>query len=445
MAIPTRTLLRPTTCPHCWAKFEPQDILWISSHSDLLGDPRLGPEQPQRFLPTRFNLQGYALDSRGFVCQSLACPKCHLPVPRVLLETEPTFLSILGTPACGKSFFLTALTWELRRLLPTHFGLSFADADTLSNRSLNEYEESLFLNPKADELVPLADLIRKTELQGELYNTVMYGNQNVSYPRPFLFTVQPLEHHPYAIQAPRVARVLCLYDNAGEHFLTGQDSTASPVTRHMARASILFYLFDPTQDPRFQKLIRQNKPALAGAPSSRTSRQEVVLQEAAGRVRRVLGLSQGAKHTRPLIVVLTKYDVWAHLLPEADCAEPWVIKENLAGLDLERIENRSREVRALLLQVSPELVAAAEGFAEEVIYVPTSALGESPTLGEQGKGLAIKPAAIKPIWATVPFLYGMCRWMPGLIPSRKRRQGQDSSADGRGVAGRLQPLDGFAT
>ena len=79
----------------------------------------------------------------------LDCPRCHLTLPRVLLEVEPTFISILGTPACGKSFLLAALAWQLRRLLPQQFGLSFADADPLSNRVLHEYEESLFLNPRA--------------------------------------------------------------------------------------------------------------------------------------------------------------------------------------------------------------------------------------------------------------------------------------------------------
>src|SRR5207302_699308 len=173
------SLLRRPICPHCWTAFSPEDVLFIAAHSDLLGDPRLGPEQLQRFLPTRFDLEGNALDAKGFACQSLACPKCHLPLPRALLETEPLFVSILGTPACGKSYFLTAMTWELRRMLPQQFALTFSDADTISNRSLNEFEELLFLNPKANELICLADLIRKTELQGELYDTVMYGNQVV--------------------------------------------------------------------------------------------------------------------------------------------------------------------------------------------------------------------------------------------------------------------------
>jgi hypothetical protein len=421
-------LLRRPTCPHCWTTFAPEEVLWVSAHADLLGDPRLGPEQPQRFLPTRFNPDGKALDAKGFACNTLACPRCHLPLPRALLETEPFFVSILGTPACGKSFFLTAMTWELRRLLPLHFGIAFADADPVANRSLNEYEELLFLNPRPDELVAMADLIRKTELQGELYDTVTFGDQAVSYPRPFLFALHPQEKHPNHAAARKLSRVLCLYDNAGEHFQPGQDTTASPVTQHLAQSRLLLYLFDPTQDQRFRKLCQEGSNASPSVAISRTSRQETVLLEAAARVRRYTGLAQNAKHARPLIVVLTKFDAWAHLLPDADRKEPVVFsRDRLAGMDLDRIEKRSQDVRALMLKVCPEVVTAAEGFAQQVVYVPVSALGRSPVLN-RSRSLAIQPREIRPVWVTVPLLYGICRWLPGLVPAFKRRQDRERAA-----------------
>jgi len=124
-------LLRRMTCPHCWKAFAPEEVLWISMHPDLVGDPRLdGPRQDgskplnpksRRFLPSRFTVEGEAIDVRGHVCHDLACPHCHLAVPRAFLEFEPTFVSILGTPGCGKSFYLAALTWEMRSLLPARF------------------------------------------------------------------------------------------------------------------------------------------------------------------------------------------------------------------------------------------------------------------------------------------------------------------------------------
>src|SRR5262249_7615733 len=155
----------------------------------------------------------------------------------------------------------------------------FTDADPSSNRALNECEESLFLNADEHRLIPLGSLIRKTELQGELYDTVAYGQQTVSYPRPFLFAMQPRDGHPGG-DPQRLSRILCLYDNAGEHFHPGQDTTASPVTRHLAQSRAIIFLFDPTQDRRFRAVCRGSDQAGAAQRSSRLSRQETILVEA---------------------------------------------------------------------------------------------------------------------------------------------------------------------
>ncbi len=55
-------LLPHVTCPHCWERFAPEQVVWISEHVDLLGDPLLGPERQQRFLPSRFTIDGDAID-----------------------------------------------------------------------------------------------------------------------------------------------------------------------------------------------------------------------------------------------------------------------------------------------------------------------------------------------------------------------------------------------
>ena len=116
---------------------------------------------------------------RGFACHALACPNCHLPIPRPLLEMEPMFLSILGAPASGKSYFLAAMTWKLRQTLPKHFALAFGDADPISNHRLHEYEEMQFLNPDPDALVA----IEKTATQGDMYDSVLFGEQAISFHR----------------------------------------------------------------------------------------------------------------------------------------------------------------------------------------------------------------------------------------------------------------------
>jgi hypothetical protein len=421
-------LLPRITCPHCWAHFQPEDVLWVSEHVDLLGDPVLGPEQQRRFLPSRFTVEGDAVDARSMACRHLACPHCHLAVPRSMLELEPLFLSILGAPASGKSYFLTAMTWQLRKVLPLSFSVAFTDADPAANRILNECEEGLFLNGRESELVPLGNLIRKTELQGELYDTVSLGQQTINYPRPFLFSMQPTADHRQGEKGAALARMLCLYDNAGEHFQPGQDTTSSPVTRHLARSRAILFLFDPTQDKRFRAACRLSAAADSGPREVRLSRQETILTEAAARFRRHAGVSHNTRYDRPLIVVLSKFDAWRHLLGTADDGEPWKSAGGVSALDIDRIETQSASLRRIMLAHCPDVVTAADSFASDVIYVPVSALGDRVELDPASKLPGIRPANIEPHWVTVPILYALSRALPGLIPRLKRRNpNQDGS------------------
>jgi hypothetical protein len=406
--------LRPRiTCPHCWDKFAPEQILWVSSHAELMGDRVLGPEAPSRFLPTRFNVQGQAIDARGMACQTLACPRCHLPIARDLIESDPLFISIIGVPSSGKSYFLASMTWQLRRVLPANFHVTFGDADTVSNRSLNEYEETLFLSDARQELVA----IRKTELQGELYDQIRLGQQIMSLPRPFLFTLRPTSSHPRASSSTEVSRVLCLYDNAGEHFQPGMDSASAPVTQHLAKSRVLMFLYDPTQDVRFREKLRTFSQDPQLSSTARAQRQETVLTEAALRVRRHAGLGSAQKLDRPLIVIVAKSDVWAPLVEADLVSEPLVSIPNhqQAMVDVGRIERTSAILRAMMRHYAPEFVAAAEDFCQHVIYIPVSSLGQAPQEDPQTKALGVRPGDIHPRWVTVPILYTFAKWSVGLI------------------------------
>ncbi len=420
------------TCPHCWNEFPPDRALWIAQHPDLVGDPRLGADQPQRFLPTRFNVQGAAIDLRGFACHGLACPKCHLGMPRPMFEMRPMFLSILGSPASGKSYFLAAMTWRLRSVLPKYFAVGFNDADPVLNHRLQEYESLQFLNPNQDALVA----IEKTEEQGDLYDMVFYGDQAVTYPRPFVFSLLPLEGHPNVRASQKVARSICLYDNAGESFLPGSDTSLSPVTRHLALSRVLMFLFDPTQDMRYRRLSSgktadpQMMERAERLQRERAVRQETILSEAAQRVRRYAGLAESQKHDRPLIVVVTKFDCWKHLLAGATLPAVRIAnsQNGHSAVNVAGIEDVSRLVRALLWKISPEIVSAAESFASQVLYVPVSATGRGPETDPQTGALGFRPKDMKPIWAEVPMLYTLSRWTQGLVPFVK--PGAASKSDG---------------
>ena len=96
---PTR---RGIVCPHCWHRFDVEEFLFIARHQSLVGDPVLGADAQQRFLPSRFTPEGNAIDSAGTSCPDMACPRCHLRIPQPASEMPPLFLSSpgqLSTPA----------------------------------------------------------------------------------------------------------------------------------------------------------------------------------------------------------------------------------------------------------------------------------------------------------------------------------------------------------
>ncbi len=420
------------TCPHCWHVLLPEQALYVAQHPDLVGDPRLGSDAATRFLPSRFGPDCAALDPRGFACHELACPNCHLVIPRALFEIEPVFLSILGAPASGKSYFLASMTWQLRKVLPKHFSLSFGDADPRSNLTLHEYEQVQFLNANQDAIVQIA----KTGEQGDWYDEVNFDGQNVRFVHPYLFTMAPSESHPNYQGAAKLSRAVCLYDNAGEHFLPGADRGNVPVTRHMALSSAIMFLFDPTQDPRFRSACegKTADPQMM-ARTRRTERespvrQETILLEAAQRVRRHAGLSQKAKHRRPLVVVVPKYDCWWFMLDRPRLSDPWtsVADGTMSAIQLDVIDSLSTRLRSILWEMTPEFVSAAESFAEEVIYVPVSATGCSPIVDPQSGHVGFRPRDLNPMWVETPLLYVLARYFQGILPvSRPKAMGLEAA------------------
>lgn len=413
------SLRQRITCPHCWHVYSPETSLWVAQHESLLGDPALGAEQYQRFLPTRFNVDGAALDARGFPCHAIACPRCHLPVPRKLLELAPLFISFIGAPSSGKSYFLTAMTWEMRQTLARDFAMTFSDAEPAANRDLNEYEEQLFLSKHPEKLY----ILNKTETEGDHYNSVTLGNQTIQYLRPFFFSVTPTEQHPNYKIASELSRALCLYDNAGESFLPGADRAAAPVTRHLALSRVRFFLFDPTQDPRFRRACGSQSGDPQMHAQARTSRQETILHEAADRVQRYAQASSESSQDRPLVVVVTKLDAWSQMLDHTDWSLPWKRNKKLGicVVNTAEVEEVSREIRELLLKLTPEVVTAAEGFSRQVVYIPASAIGGRPEVDPASGMLAVRPKSVNPIWVQVPLIYSLAKWVSGLIPRVERK------------------------
>ncbi len=408
-------LLPLVTCPTCWNRFPPEEILWVAAHGSLIGDSRAGGAEPRRFLPTLFTVDGHALDEKGEACHDLACPRCHAIVNRGLLEMEPLFLSILGAPSSGKSFYLATMIHSAGPMLSQRFRLRFENAAPRGNQMITEYVKTLFDYDDHSKLVKL----EKTDLTGNGYFQSRVGDQDLLLSRPYLYSVQPDEAHPLHDRRRDVSRMVCLYDNAGEHFLPGAVTTLTPVIDHMARSEALLFIYDPTQEAAFRRACRSSgSPSLdpqleAGAI---TYPQADVLSEAAARVKQLTSMPATEKFDRPLIVIVQKFDVWRNLLQESLNALDEVIQpesDGAAHLQLDVLQQVSNVVEELLMRYGPSIVTAARGFAREVIFIPVTATGRSPVVaGKDARGrpdLRFDPSQIHPRWVELPFFYALHR------------------------------------
>jgi hypothetical protein len=232
-----------------------------------------------------------------------------------------------------------------------------------------------------------------------------------------MFSLDVLPEHPWSEKkGDSLHQTLVLYDNAGEHFQSGRDSASDPGTRHLVQSEGMFFVFDPTKNVAFRELCESEDPQMrAGA---RVERQEPLLTEALERIKRHSGNASREDLDRPLVVIVTKYDAWQSLL-NWDLPQPWTPADEMsvAGLDQARLRATSLAVRDLLQRVTPEVVATAESFSSRVIYLPTSALGHSPTLHQQENGaeaLLVRPCDVRPVWVAVPMLYMLALF--GMIP-----------------------------
>jgi len=411
-----KQLLRKITCPNCWLRFSSSDILFVAKHPDLVGDAIVGSNEFLRFEPERFDVHGNAVDPKGFSTSELACPKCHLQIPELMLEIPPFFISFVGAPASGKSYFLATMSWELRKLMPK-MGLTFTDADPSANSHIQEYEHTLFLS--ADPDTPTE--IRKTQTDDpKLHKQVLLDGAAVHVPIPLQFLLRPTATSKHSQKAQEIGRVIVMYDNAGEHFLPKILDSTSQVVQHLARSKLIFMLFDPTQDSRFRNHCKINESKTIYNSNTATEpfliRQETLLREMAVRIRRYMQISEGKRLHKPLIILVAKCDIWGDAVGISIDREPYINSDNELVIDMPAVEHKSEQLRTLFNEICPELVATAENLTSTVRFIPVSSLGTQPELlqKQDRQFYGIKPSQIKPKWVTVPLVYSLFKWLSAL-------------------------------
>ena len=399
-------------CPSCRVSFAPSEVLFVAEDARLVGDPVAGPTQQLRFLPTRFDVGGAALDPEGARCTRVACPRCRIEFPRAMIELPSAFISVVGAPGSGKSHLLAAMTWGLRRER-ARAGAFMVDTEPKLNARLHRDENILFGAPDSTELVRLA----KTEIAGDalLYRTACVKGKDETLPLPLIFTLHLGAQSAEDIASSQLdniqpathgASLVVLYDNAGEHFLPGADESAQPVTRHLSQSRAIVFVFDPTQDPRFRAAVGMSENGGANI------RQDLVLTETFARVRHHRSRHAADDLDVPLILVLSKADAWSKAANIDLSVEPYLPS---GGLDFAALKKMDHALRPLLEGACPEFMTAVRAASSRVLIVPCSALGPCATADVGAdigadigvgvtRGVGVRPSQIRPQWASVALL-----------------------------------------
>lgn len=391
---------RPGTfsCPVCWLRFETGQILHVAEHESLRGDPLLGEDAPQRFLATRFDALGHALDAMGLPCTDTACPHCRHVLPPEFTQIPAHLISIVGDQSAGKSYYLSVLVKLLPMRLYDRFGVVFQDADPGGNAPLNEMKRTLFSATTPDE----ARLV-KTQLEGVMYVRLPRFGRTVGLPRPFSYSVS-------ATRDPRERCLMIFYDNAGEQFQPGRDSADSPGARHVASSGGILFLFDPFNSNEFRAQMGE----LADPQLERSARdeQDVILSELKVRIKRLCRVPAHELVATPLAMVIGKCDAWGHLLGPEPMLDPVMD----GRLDQDAVDRNSDRVRSLVRRIAPALVANVEEISSRVRYFAASSFGHAPV--KMGTGDYVPdPRRLKPIMAEVPPLWLLSKIQPALVPS----------------------------
>jgi hypothetical protein len=390
------------TCPICWFKFDPGDVMNIAVHGSLRGDEMLGEDQMQRFYATRFNDRGQALDAMGLAAPDLACPHCRRKLPPGFLDQPHHIFSIVGAPSSGKSYYLSVLVKILQSTLFQNFQITFRDADPSENVILTHMKTQLFSAGTPDEA-----FLAKTDLEGALYETLPRQGRKVRLPKPFIFRLS----HPVAADS---GFSVVFYDNAGEHFEPTSNSADSPGAQHIAVASGIFFLFDPLHNTEFRHKLRGvQDPQLT---SHRLDQQDVILAETEARIKSLLGLESNQRVSTPLAVMVGKHDTWSHLLG----TEPLLPAINDGRISLPNLRANSGRVRQLLMDTCPAIVANAEAISSNVCYFGISPLGCSPVEFTDREGhlrIGPDPRQIDPRQVDHPTLWVLSQVAPDLFPS----------------------------
>ena len=210
---------------------------------------------------------------------------------------------------------------------------------------------------------------------------------------------------------------MTLYDTAGTGY-EPDGKEAEDEAGHLEAASAIFFLFDPTADIAFRKIIKMDDGASKAKGRRVRERQALMLSDVEMRLRSALHLPPEKKLAVPLAIIIGKSDVWQDLLGP----EPLLPSVRNGQFQPKFVDANSKRLREFLFNISPNICTNAETVSSNVRYFAVSSFGgeTAEVTDERGEAYCV-PAngKVKPNRVIDPMLWALHCKEPDLL--RKSR------------------------
>jgi hypothetical protein len=386
----------PIVCPHCFIKFDPEEVVFRATHNKE-SDPEYALQEDDALdrYRSKFNLDSVGeveavispvtipeenkiysdhvlvglTDKHGVQTRRRLCPNCHNELQISAGKVPSNIISIVGATSVGKSVYMTSLIHTLQHVTASNFNAACIPMNAdLSRRFRTYYEDPIFE-------------------QG-----VMLGaTQKIEKMEPFIFN--------FVFKDESVAPLtLVFFDVAGEGMTDRQymDIYAS----HIQNSSGILFMVDPLQIKTIRERLMLGLGEDSGdlAPRHAEPRDVIITM-----FENFIGHQDRSKTSIPTAIVLTKSDMLKHLKEE----DGDYINTNSnvfrnvvhAGyLNLEEFNNINGEIRRFIEKVDRPFKDAVDVYFDNAAYFAVSALGSNP-VNKRVEGV------VTPIRVDEPFVW----------------------------------------
>lgn len=383
-------------CPHCFEKFEPEQVVFRAAHSkendeeyalqederlnayldkfrlegieelEAVIDPNTIPEENKKYVD---EVLISIKDKYNIETKKRLCPFCHNDLPYSAGRTPSNIIAIIGASQVGKSVYMTSLIHTLETATAHNFEAACLpiNGDT-SRRFKEQYLEPLFVQ-----------------------NTLVESTQKEKKQEPFIFQFKFKDNNKPPLS-------LVFFDVAGEGMV--EEEYIELYANHIKNAEGILFLVDPLQLSAIRSKIIFNQGDRNGDFTSKYQEsRDVVITLAEN----FIGLEEDGKTNIPTAIVVTKSDMLEYLAKDGDeyikansnLFNQYVHKEYF---NLEEYENINGEVQRFIEKVDLAFKDAVEVHFSNTSYFAVSAIGQNPVEGKlQG--------VIEPVRVDEPFLW----------------------------------------